>query len=771
MKRLFIAEKPNLAKAIVDGLGGGSRKDGYYLCGHDVVTWCFGHMLELYDPEDYNERYKRWSLDDLPIYNSPIKYKVKTSAKSQFNMIVKLIKDAETIIHAGDPDEEGQLIIDEILEYCDNKKSVLRFMTNDNNLKVVQNALSKLEDNTKFYSVYQSALARNVGDQLYGYNMTRAYTLSAQEKGFDGVLSVGRVQTPILGLVVNRDRANANHNKQYYFDVVGTFDFSTHAFSAKYVASDSAPVDDKNRITDKIFAEKVTHECRGKNASITNLDSSIKESSQRLPYNILKLQVEAAKIFNYKPDKVMKITQELREKYKLITYNGTDCQYLNEEQHADAKAVLAAISKTANEYSEIISKTDHTIKSRAFNNKNVSAHHAIIPTEATADITRLSEPEKNIYLMVAKAYIAQFYQKERYRETDVLLNCESHSFKTKSKAILSDGWKALYKKNSDDCIEDEDVISLDLSTLKDSQEGSCPIIEALGKETKPLPLYTMSTLLTDLTRVAKYIKDPDIKKLLVEKDKDKKDEHGGIGTSRTRDKIIIRLFKSGFIVEKGKKVISTPLAQQFFDTLPEIATSPDMTALWHQQQSMIVASDNTTKAFIGELMVFIAKQVEAVKLNGVNIKVESHKCPKCDDGQLTKRKSSNGTFWPCNRYPDCNGKVPDKGGKPDYKSLERHPCPSCKKPMKRIKGSNGFFWAHESTTSCKITLQDNKGKPKTKVSVDKTEHLCGDCQKRLIRRVSVKGKGVNKKSTTWYGCSGFPACKKTYFDLNGKPKY
>ncbi len=770
MKRLFIAEKPELAKAIVEGLGGGSRQDTHYICGQDKVTWCIGHMLEMYTPEDYDAKYKKWLIDDLPIYHPEIKHKIKTNTKSQFLAIQRLMNEADTIVNAGDPDPAGQQIIDEILDFCKNKKPVLRFMTNDNNLSVIKKALNNLTNNSDYYQIYQSALARSWGDQLYGFNMTRAYTVKAKEQGYEGIISVGRVQTPILGLVVRRDRLNANHEKQFYFEVIGDFNFINFSFPAKYIPLESSPVDDKKRLTDKDYALKITNDCSKQPASIISSDSSVKELSPPLPYSILKLQVAAAKQYNYKPDRVMKITQELREKYKLITYNGTDCQYLNEEQHIDAPHVLNAISKTAAEYTDISNKADPKIMSRAFNNKNVSAHHAIIPTQAVVDLSTLKEPLRNIYLLVAQAYIAQFYPKQQYRETKIVLNCATHQFNVRSKIVVSDGWKILYKQDRNDDSESDESIAIDLSSLITDDSGQCVAMNVLDKETKPLPLYTMAALLNDLTKVAKYIKDPEIKKLLIAKDKDKKGENGGIGTSRTRDVILARLFKVGFLAEKGKKVISTAVGQQLFDSLPEIATNPDMTALWHEQQSLIESGDNTTLNFITELVSFISKQVADVKVNGLTIAVESHKCHKCDDGFLRRRGGASGVFWACNKYPDCNATLPNKSGKPDYKSLETHSCPGCNSNIKRIKGKFGFFWP---CPNCKSTFKDKKGKPDTspKKVIDETKFKCEDCDKPLVRRVKVKGVGKNKKEIPWYGCSGFPACKRTYFDQGGKPKY
>lgn len=484
--------------------------------------------------------------------------------------------------------------------------------------------------------------------------------------------------------------------------------------------------------------------------------------------------MDAARQFNYKPDQVMQITQDLREKYKLITYNGTDCQYLNEEQHTDAPGVLLAIAQTATQYSGLIDVADADIKSRAFNNKNVSAHHAIIPTEAIADIDELTEPQRNIYLLIAKVYIAQFYPKHQYRDTLVSITCEDHRFGVRSKTTTNDGWRTLFNQqdntDEDQPDGDDNVLDNDLSVLKNGDNGYCDQASVFDKETKPQPLYTMATLLSDLTRVAKYIKNPKIKKLLIEKDKEKKGEHGGIGTSRTRDQIIKKLFDIGFLSEKGKKIISTDIGKQFHGLLPEIATRPHMTALWHEQQSAIEQDKYTADDFIDNLMKFITQQVDKVKNEGLSIKVETIDCPECKEGHLKKRKGSKGIFWACSAYPECNFTVPNKAGKPDFKSLETHPCPSCEKPMKRRKGSSGFFWGCTGYPDCSQTLPDKRGKPDTKAKEKpkveaSDEFMCGECSKPLARRPSKKSGGH------WWGCTGFPNCKKTYKDLSGSPDY
>ena len=721
--RLFIAEKPDLAKAIVEGLGGGSRKDGFYDCGDDYVTWCFGHMLQLLDPEDYDQRYSKWDMADLPISHIPWKKKASNDKKNQLKIITDLLKKADSVVHAGDPDDEGQLLVDEILSFTNSKLPVKRLLINDNNISVVRRSLASMRDNHEFSGLSAAAEARSVGDQLYGYNMTRAYTLAANAVGYQGVLSVGRVQTPIVGLVVRRDREFEAHTKSYYFNVTGQFKIEGLEFPARYQIVDGDPVDEKGRLSNQDHAQGIANAVKGVDAKVLSAATKKKEQHPPLPYNLLKLQTDASRKFGFMPNQTKDITQSLREKHKLITYNRSDCEFLSDDQHADAPSVLAAIAQTASALTVAAQRADPDIKSRAFNSSKVSAHHGIIPTEATADFSKLTDGEQKIYMLIARAYVAQFWPKHQYDQTDVFVEAAKHRFGVRSNVTTLSGWKMLYKNDvgNEDLEGDENDLALDLRVLKTGQGGGCTDATANQMETKPRPLYTIATLLSDLTRVAQYVRDDRLRKLLVDKDNGKEGEHGGIGTPATRDTIIATLFERGYLAEKGKNIISTPTAREFYDTLPDQAKYPDMTALWHEQQKAIQAGERDAVSFVTELMEYICSEVASVKRNGIGIKINAP------------------------------------------------PCPDCGKPLRRIKKKEKkeFFWGCTGfADGCKYACEDKAGKPVAKQAPLVSElHKCMSCGKGLSRRTG------KKKGTFWWGCSGFPECKQTYPDTKGKPDY
>lgn len=719
--QLFIAEKRDVATAIAEALGGGSIRDGAYRIGTgQAVTWLWGHLLRLKEPQEHDEaQYGKWTLDSLPM-DWPVQHLPIDQHKDHLQKVVELALQAKEIVNAGDPDPEGQLLVDEVIQYANvTTTPVKRLLINDNNTAAIKKALAKMEPNSKYKGLSDAALARAVCDQHYGFNLTRLYTIFGRQKGINSVLSVGRVQTPILGLVVARDRAHAGHEKQSYFVVEAWLRLNDQDLMLKgsYQVKPDDPVDDKNRLINENHAQGIVDAVKGQGGQLVSVDTQDKQRAAPLPYNLLALQAQAAGFWKYSPRQVLEITQTLRDKYKAITYNRSDSRYLNDERHDEARESLQALTKAF----DVAKEADANLKSKAFNSKKVTAHHAIIPTLSVPDLTKLSEAERNIYRLIALQYIAQFYPPEKYRITTVTFESEHHRFMVKGRVDVSPGWKVVFTDPAEEEENEDSAEALNLESLQAGQGGTVEDARSRQEFTKPPPLYTMKTLLQDLTRVARYIKDPAIRELLKAKDADKENESGGIGTPATRDSHIDTLFQRNYITESGKNIISTTHGQQFHDALPAFATVPDMTALWHEKQVAIEAGELDYKAFIDEVDQAIRDEVERAKREGLAVSgSDLTACPVCSEGVLKRRKGKS-FFWGCSRYPDCKATYPDKKGKPDLEA---------------------------------------KKKPAAGVSA---EHSCPQCEKGLSRR---PGK---KKGSFWWGCSGFPNCKYRAFDDNGKP--
>jgi DNA topoisomerase-3 len=740
--RLFIAEKPDVANAICTALGGGFvKQDGCYThpVKNDVVTYCFGHMLSLKDPEDIDEKYKYWDMQVLPIEPYlPAPRKIPSDKKPQVAIIRDLLKKADTVVHAGDPDDEGQLLVDGLLRYFDNKKPVMRLLINDNTPAVVQKALANLRPNSQFEHLGWIAESRTIADQLFGYNLTRAYSLKQQAKtGEKQTYHIGRVQTPILGLVVRRDRENASHKKSFYYTITGDFVVNGVNFTAKYQPKTEDPTDDKGRLIDKSFSQNLANLLSGKIAKILLANTQHKQQPAPLPYNLLKLQQDASRKFGYKPDDVMNITQSLREKHHLITYNRSDCQYLSDEQFADVSGILSAIAGTFNLMAGACNNANPNQKGRAFNSSKVTAHHGIIPTQTTANWHDLSEKEKNIYKIIARNYVAQFYPMYEYDETkitlDVIVDGVAYQFHATARVDTALGWKKLYTNDTDneETALPNDVLQADLRTLKASNTGQCTKAYANEHETKPPALYTMTSLLGDLTKVAKYVKDPHLAKILKDKDKDKQGEHGGIGTPATRSAIIENLFTRGYLTEKGKSIISTDKGKALYDLLDDKIRFPDMTAVWHDEQQHI-KNEQDVFAFIRQM------QDSTIKPTVNTLKADYVK-PKPKD-------------------------------KPSYT------CPKCQRPMYQKNGKYGLFWGcsgwNDNENPCNHMMNDKDGVPvekEPKAAQNLTDFVCKKCGSKLTQFDGVSKK--TGKPYTKFSCSNFPKCKESYWGKDGKPDF
>lgn len=725
--RLFIAEKPELGRAIAEGLDGNYKSgEGYIQKGDNIVTWAFGHILELAKPEEYDEKYKLWKLEDLPLPIKEFKYLPKKESKKQLKIICDLIhRDKITsIVNCGDADDEGQILVDEIIQYSKTSKPVFRVLINDLTPKAVKEEIAKIKSNADFKGMSERGFARSQADWIVGINLTRAYTIMARKNGYEGVLSVGRVQTPILALIVNRDKEFENFKSIDYFSLLGDFNINNNTIKARLKTED--------KILDENLAKEIKKSCENQNAKI-NLKIENKKEYPPLPYNLLVLQAECAKLFGFSPDKTLEITQNLREKHKAITYNRSDCQYLPETMFEQAPNILNIIKENLNSNDEIqalIASSDLTIKSKAFNDANISAHYGIIPTQNKIS-SQLTQDELVVYNLIAKRFIIQFFHPREYQTTTINLEVNQRIFTATQNKTTKSGFRSLWQNvDSEEEQENNENDINDLSILKNGDIAKCSLIEIEKKQTKPRPYYTMTTLLKDLNSVAKYVSDERIKKLLMEKDKDKKGESGGIGTPATRSNHIKTLIEREYIeVSKDKKQIikSTKKGRDLIKLSPKSLITPDMTALWFEQQKMIEISELRREQFLEEITKEVISEIQRIDKNQEfkildNENKPKIQCPQCNKGFLTKRKGKYGNFWGCSEYMEgCKAIYPDNKGTPNFETKQAsndttHKCPQCNKGfLQRIKSKNGNSWwwgCSEFKQGCKAMYYDDNGKPK-----------------------------------------------------------
>ncbi|EEQ6438368.1 type IA DNA topoisomerase, partial [Escherichia coli] len=604
--------------------------------------------------------------ETLPLRLYPVKYQPVESAAKQVKTIIELIRRADVteIIHAGDPDDEGQLLVDEVLEYAGNTKPVKRVLINDNTLPAVKKALANPKNNRDFRGLYLKALARSVADAIYGLSMTRAYTIPAKTKGYKGVLSVGRVQTPVLGLIVNRTRANKNHKSSFYYTMTGHFQRGADVIRANWKPGEFAPLTDR-KLLDKTWANGTATSLAGKPATVEAAATDDKKTAAPLPFNLVRLQQYMNKKFKMTAQKTLDITQQLREKYKAITYNRSDCSYLSDEQFSEAPQIIDALKSVFDQPMDI----DTTRKSKAFNSAKVTAHTAIIPTVSVPDVNALSTDERNVYLAIAQHYLVQFMPEKAYQEVSVAIQCGDESFYARARKTTDSGFEAfLGVENAGDDeaeVENDDSAFDLLCKIRTGETVTTKEVVVNEKKTTPPPLFTEATLLAALVRVADFVTDPVIKKLLKDKDRDKKDEHGGIGTPATRASILETLKKRNYITLEKGKLIPTDTGYALIDALPDIAVNPDMTALWAEKQTLIENGEMTIEQFVDELYNDLIPMIS--NANSAEIKVSpsapsgqsqrlSSPCPSCGKQIVIRPKSYSCTGCEFKIWNEFSGK-------------------------------------------------------------------------------------------------------------------
>jgi DNA topoisomerase-3 len=598
--KLYIAEKPSLGRAIAAVLPTPHNKQpGYIELGNgDVVSWCIGHLLEQAEPDAYDGAFKSWKLEHLPIVPQQWQLTPKSKTRQQLSVLRKLVKQAKEIVHAGDPDREGQLLVDEVIGYLgvkgNKKDSVQRLLINDLNPKAVQRSLTALRSNKEFVPLSVSALCRSRADWLYGLNMTRAYTIQGAKAGYKGVLSVGRVQTPLLGLVVRRDDEISQFTSKDFYEIQALVhglddDNKGDQFPLKWQPSAACEqyLDSEKRLLHRPLAENVVARIKGQPALITNVDNQHKKQAPPLPFSLSSLQIEAAKAYAMSAKQVLDICQVLYERHQLITYPRSDSRYLPQEQFLQAPYVIKSIAGSCPSLAKACEQSNPQLRSKAWNDKKVDAHHAIIPTQKVADLTRLSKGEQQIYQHIARQYLFQFYPDYEYAQTKIEAMIQGGLFKTSARTPLKIGWKSLYPESKKAPKE------ASLPVVNQGDTWHCHEASIIDKKTTAPEHFTDATLLAAMTGISRYVQNSDVRKTLKETD--------GLGTEATRAGIIELLFKRTFLVRQGKQIVATPVGNALIKSLPDCATTPDMTAQWEQQLNAISAKQLNYQGFMSPM--------------------------------------------------------------------------------------------------------------------------------------------------------------------------
>ena len=712
--RLFIAEKPSLARAIADGLGKQTKLKTHIQCGNDIVTWCFGHLLDSAPPEYYHPDFKQWKAAHLPIIPNKFTLIPSPKTKEQLNAIKTLLKNATSVVNAGDPDREGQLLVDEVLEYLKYKGPTQRIWLASLDPTSVSKALNSLKDNQNYRGFRNAAESRRIIDWLAGMNLTRAMTIFGRSIGFQGVLSLGRVQTPTLALVVARDREIENFKPIDYAALSAVITHANGSFSANLkVDPDTTPgTDQHGRITDFNAAKSIRDSSTNIPGKIIKADKKAGKDTPPLTYALSSLQKDASSALNLGAQKVLDIAQKLYEQ-KLTTYPRTDCGFLPEEQFQDAGRILKMLEGLPH-LADAANKADPKRKSPAWNTKKITAHHGIIPTGLNAG--GLTGDEKAVYTLIAARYIQQFYPNHEFVTTSIQVQLQNNTvWEAKGKTVTEMGWKAVGGVDSKAVI----LPSVTVGDQADSGE-----VRLERKQTKPPARFTEGSLIEAMSFIHLFIKDQAARARLK--------ETSGLGTEATRANIIETLKTRGYITAKNKAIISTDTGRSVIDLCPPMIKDIVTTALMEDSLADIQADKAKPKGVVESYAAKLGPMIDALfqsDARKLGVKVpDTYPCPNCGKA-LARRKGKSGFFWGCSGYPDCNTTCPDekgKPGKPNEVKVKVEPpvdgtfkCTACGGQLKYgVSKAGKPYWAcfaksakHSKDKKPKFFNCDDSGKP------------------------------------------------------------
>jgi DNA topoisomerase III, bacteria and conjugative plasmid len=694
---LVLAEKPSVGRDLAKVLKCNQNKGSYIEGSKYIVTWAMGHLVGLMDPEGYDNKYKEWKMETLPMLPKHMKLTVLKKTGRQYNEVKKqlLRNDVSDIVIATDAGREGELVARWILEKSGVKKPLKRLWISSQTEKAILDGFRNLKPGAAYENLYKAAVCRAEADWLVGLNVTRALTCK-----YNAQLSAGRVQSPTLSMIVLREDEIRNFKPKTYYTLEG----KTRGFNLAWVNKDN-----NSRIFDEEFANKVASKLKNSEGKIVNINEANKKKFSPALYDLTELQRDANKIWGYSAKQTLNIMQRLYENYKILTYPRTDSRYITTDIVATIPDRLKAIS--IGEYRIV---AEELLKGKIIGNKSfvdnskVSDHHAIIPTEQKPNLALLSSEERKIYDLVVKRFLSVMLPPFEYIQTTIEAEVQGEKLVAKGKVIKAKGWKKLYDRLEEDS-DEEEIKEQVLPTVSIGNSIRVESVNIKKGETKPPARFTEATLLSAMESPHKYIN--------VSKEAAKTlGETGGLGTVATRADIIEKLFNSFVIEKKGKEIIPTSKGKQLMELVPKDLKSPLLTAKWESQLDEISKGKRDDHSFIKEMKNYSVALVEDVK--GTNNKFvhdnkTGKKCPNCGK-YLLEVKGKNGVMNVC-QDREC-------GYRESVARVTNARCPECKKKLElRGNGEGAIYVCPGSNCNFREKASQFKKRFEKNGKIDKRE--------------------------------------------------
>jgi DNA topoisomerase-3 len=655
-KTLIVAEKPSVARDIANALPGPfqSPTDGYMESDDYVITFAVGHLVGLKDPEAYDEKYKKWRMDDLPIVPAHFELEPRDAkSKKQLTVIHKLMKrdDVDRIVNACDAGREGELIFSYIYELSGVDKPVDRLWISSMTKQAIKDGFEKLRPGQEMAHLEEAARSRSEADWLVGMNATRAATLKGRA-WVGGVVSLGRVQTPTLALMVKREREIQAFVSEPYWLVHATFD--PRYDGLWFEGQETRIFGDAER------APAIAAKVKGRDGVVESVERKEQKEIAPLLYDLTSLQRDANSRFSFSARRTLQAAQSLYEGKKAITYPRTSSRYISGDlvpQLKPTAETLLPIPDYAQAAQFVLNLAELPL-GRVVNDAKVSDHHAIIPTDIEHDISDFSPDERRIFDLVAKRFLAVFHPPARFQRTTVISLVEEERFRTRGKITLEAGWRGVYGLESEEekiarQDEESDDATAELPQLEEGQAVKCVEAEVEAKETKPPPRYTEATLLSAMETAGKLIDDEELREAMKE---------SGLGTPATRAETIEVLIRREYIERVGRELLPTPKGLQVITMLEEHKiTSPELTGDWEHKLSDIEHGTGDRKAFMQDIAGFadeIVKQIAALDKEQLRpVRVELGPCPRCgaETGEIIRENSRayGCTSWKSREETGC----------------------------------------------------------------------------------------------------------------------